>query len=54
MLAHVNAELSKERNEVRAGDLRVLKMKIEKAIALAPKQSAPTIAECAPPGVTIH
>jgi hypothetical protein len=54
MLAHVNGELSKEQNEARSSDLRILKMRLETAIALAEKQNVAVASECAPSGVTIH
>jgi hypothetical protein len=34
MLAHVNVEPSREHDEVRSSDLRILKMRLETAIAL--------------------
>jgi hypothetical protein len=54
MLAHVNAELSREADPARASDLRILKMKIETAIALAEIQGAAITPERAPPRVTVH
>ena len=64
MLLEVNQQIEVERQVLldnpghivsgRMHDLRLLKMRLETAIALAEKQSAPIISECAPPGVTIH
>jgi hypothetical protein len=54
MLACVNADLLRETDPDKASDLRILRMYIETAIALAEKQRAPITPDCAPPGVTIH
>jgi hypothetical protein len=54
MLAQVKADLSRETNLDRASDLRVLRITLETAIALAAKQSVLLAAGCASPGATIH
>jgi len=55
MLAHVNAELSRETDPARASGLRTLKMRLEAAIKVAALADSRSRASAhAPPGVTIH
>jgi hypothetical protein len=54
MLARVSADLPRETNPARASDLRILKMRLETAFALAQKQNVAVASECAPAGATIH
>jgi hypothetical protein len=53
MLDRVNADLPRERNQDRASDLRILKMKLESLQEIR-RLSEQTAVEGAPPGVTIH
>jgi hypothetical protein len=54
MLARVTSDLASEKDEGGASDLRILKMRLETAIALAEQQGTPITSERAPPGVTVH
>jgi len=54
MLAIVTVELQVEKDAVRAHDLRMLKLRLEAAIAVAKKQGAAITPERAPPDATIH
>ena len=54
MLARVNADLPRETDPARASDLRILKMRLEMAIALAEQQGTPITSEHAPPRATLH
>jgi hypothetical protein len=53
MLARVTLDLASEKDEGRASDLRILKMKLEflQKVRRLSEQSA---VEGAPPGVTVH
>ena len=53
MLARVTSDLQTEKDEGRASDLRILKMKLE-CLQAVRRLSEQTAVEGPPPGVTIH
>jgi hypothetical protein len=53
MLVRVTSDLASEKDESRASDLRILKMKLESLQAVR-RLSEQTGVEGAPPGVTVH